>query len=168
MNSLRLVHLNSVYPQNSCRVPPPAVVIFCVQLGSTKVKLWHMQQNFERLVTARKHVNYHLLDANSTFPLHFASLFLNWGIFLLQNSSPTAQSIPSGPAFWTKERIRVLIVSLTLKVFIFWTHFILLLGMAALWKNCGEPKGFAFKVCAQYEVSTYSYCDGLVLKWTVL
>lgn len=168
MNSLRLVHLNSVYPQNSCRVPPPAVVIsvfsWAAQGWNSGIcnrilkDLWQLENTSTTICWM----------PTASFPLHFASLFLNWGIFLLQNSSPTAQSIPSGPAFWTKERIRVLIVSLTLKVFIFWTHFILLLGMAALWKNCGEPKGFAFKVCAQYEVSTYSYCDGLVLKWTIL
>lgn len=165
INPLLLVHLNSVYLYSSSTCS----CHFCVQLGSTKVKLWHMQQkNFERLVTATKHVNYHLLDASSTLPFHFTSLFLNWGIFLHQNSSPTARFIPSGPAFWTKERSHVLIVSLALKVPVFWTHFILLLANGSSVKQLQGAKRLCLQVCAQYEMSTYSYSDGSVLKWTIL
>lgn len=67
---------------------------FYIQPGSTKVKLWHIQQkNFKRLVTAEKHVNYHLLDANIYFS-HFVCLLLNWGIFLPQISCPATNLFP--------------------------------------------------------------------------
>lgn len=128
---------------------------FLCSAGQHKGELWHMQQkNFERLVTARKHVNYHLLDASSTFPLYFASLFLNGGIFLHQTSSSTAQSIPSRPACWTKERSHVLIVSLTLNVSIFWTHFILLWANGSSVKQLQGAKMLCLQsVCSVWGVS---------------
>lgn len=142
INPLLLVHLDSVYLYSSSTCS----CHFCVQLGSTKVKLWHMQQkNFERLVTARKHANYHLVDASSTLPLHFTSLFLNWEIFYTRTAALQPNSFPLDlPSELGREVMCWL--SLSLWRFLSFEHISSFFWqMVALWNSCREPKGFAFK-----------------------
>lgn len=78
-------------------------------------------------MTAGKHVNYHLLDANTIYSSHFRCLLLNWGTFLHQISSPVANLFPLDlPSEPRKEVTCLMYLSFRSYLSFEQTHFILL------------------------------------------
>lgn len=169
-NLLPLVQLNSLYLQSAVEYLYLQLSFLCSAWQHKGETLAYTTEEFQKTCDSWKTCQLPSVACQQ-------HLFLTFWVpaFKLRNISTSDQrccnqSVPSGPAFWTKERSHVLNVSLTQEVSIIWTN--TFHPSFGKWQLCetaaGRQKSLPSKH-VQHKVLTASYSYGLaVLKCMLL